>query len=320
LNTAVLFIVFNRPDLTRLVFKAIRQAAPTRLYVSADGPRQGTKGEKQICDQVRAIATNVDWDCELKTIFRVENLGCRQSCVSAIDWFFENEEMGIILEDDILPDHSFFRFCEELLVKYQKDENIMHINGVNINDEICSSNYSYYYSNIPIIWGWATWKNTWMKYDVNIRGWKIKRYNNNIFKKFNNKYVKYIFSKKFDLVYENKIDTWDYQYNFMIWVNEGVCITPVNNLIANIGFDRNATHTVDPNSLGSNLVSNKIKFPLVIKTDRKVNMILDDHILDKHYRCNIFFILLYKLYDYLPVLIKLKKYLISKMNGDNRFL
>ena len=121
MNTPILFLVFNRPDTTKRVFEKIREALPPKLYVAADGPRDEREGEADKCEQVRHIATNVDWDCEVKTLFRDKNFGCKHAVSGAIDWFFDNEEMGVILEDDVLPNNFFFRFCEELLHKY-KDE------------------------------------------------------------------------------------------------------------------------------------------------------------------------------------------------------
>ena len=124
LDAPVLFLVFNRPDVTMRVFEAIRHARPRRLYVAADGPRAGISSETGKCEQTRQIATQVDWDCEVKTLFRSENLGCRVAVSSAIDWFFENEPEGIILEDDCLPHPTFFHFCQELLERYQHDQRI----------------------------------------------------------------------------------------------------------------------------------------------------------------------------------------------------
>ena len=128
-NTPILFLIFNRPDTTKVVFERIREIKPSRLYVAADAPRQGKDKEAELCRQSRSIIDSVDWPCEVKTLFREENLGCKKAISSAITWFFEQEEYGVILEDDCLPDLSFFRFCEELLIKYKDDERIGHIGG-----------------------------------------------------------------------------------------------------------------------------------------------------------------------------------------------
>jgi hypothetical protein len=159
LNTAVLFLVFNRLDTTKQVFEAIRQAEPPRLYVAADGARANKEGEADKAQAVRDyIMQNIDWEYEVKTLFQEENLGCKYAVSGAIDWFFENEEMGIILEDDCLPSQSFFWYCEELLKKYKDNTRVWHIGGTNteiISKDILSS---FYFSQLNNIWGWATWK------------------------------------------------------------------------------------------------------------------------------------------------------------------
>ena len=141
-KTAVLFLVFNRPDTTIKVFEKIREAKPSRLYVAADGPREGYSDEKKKVMKVRKIATNVDWPCEVKTLFRDKNLGCKKGVGTAIKWFFEHEEQGIILEDDCLPDPSFFRFCEELLEEYRHNTKIMLVSGQNLQFGQKRRNYS----------------------------------------------------------------------------------------------------------------------------------------------------------------------------------
>src|SRR4030042_6453503 len=147
LTTPVLFLIFNRPDTTEKVFDEIRKAKPKKLFVAADGPRQDKQGEKEKVGRARQIVIDgIDWDCEIKTLFRDKNLGCKVAVSSAINWFFENEEMGIILEDDCLPHQSFFRFCGELLEKYKDDERIMVISGENLLFGRKRTNYSYYFS------------------------------------------------------------------------------------------------------------------------------------------------------------------------------
>ena len=157
MTPAVLFIIFNRPETTQRVFDAIRLAKPTRLYIAADGPRENKTGEKELCEQARKIAQNVDWDCEVKTLFQKENLGCGKAVSHAISWFFENEDMGIILEDDCLPHQSFFKYCEELLEKYKNNDRIGIISGNNFQKKRKIGSFSYYFSDIVNIWGWATW-------------------------------------------------------------------------------------------------------------------------------------------------------------------
>src|SRR5262249_20722231 len=157
----VLFLIFNRPNTTARVMEAIRTAGPGRLYVAADGPRDGNADEAKRCAEVRRIATQVDWPCEVQTLFRERNLGCRQAVSSAITWFFEQEQEGIILEDDCLPSPSFFPYCAELLARFRNDERIMCITGCNFQQDMKGYPYSYYFSKYHHVWGWATWRRAW---------------------------------------------------------------------------------------------------------------------------------------------------------------
>ena len=165
----VLFLIFNRPETTIQVFSAIKKAQPNRLYIAADGPRPEYPDEVNHCKIARTIATNVDWDCEVKTLFRDQNLGCRLAVSQAIDWFFEQEPEGIILEDDCLPNQSFFWFCKELLEKYRNETRIMHIGGTNFQFGKNRTNYSYYFSRYAHIWGWASWRREWKYYDEKLK-------------------------------------------------------------------------------------------------------------------------------------------------------
>ena len=123
-------MVFNRPDTTKQVFETIRKARPAQLFVAADGPRENRPDEAEKCAEVRRIVDNgIDWDCKVHRLYRDKNLGCKIACSSAIDWFFEHVDEGIILEDDTLPHPTFFQFCEELLKRYRDDERIMLISG-----------------------------------------------------------------------------------------------------------------------------------------------------------------------------------------------
>lgn len=244
LITPVLFLIFNRPVTTQKVFNAIRQAKPRQLFVAADGPREDKEGEKKKCEQSREIIEQVDWDCEVKTLFRDKNLGCKIAVSSAIDWFFENVEEGIILEDDCLPSQSFFWFCQELLVYYRNDTRIMHIGGcphVVIDNK--RNNSSYYFSKYSHIWGWATWRRAWKYYDVNLSLWPKAKLSKRYFDMFHDKREAYFRKKIWDKTYNNFIDTWDYQWLFAVRSQSGLSILPIKNLINNIGFGEEATHT-----------------------------------------------------------------------------
>ncbi len=252
-STPILFLVFNRPDTTKQVFEAIRKAKPTKLFVAADGPRLDKEGENEKCEEVRKIATQIDWDCELTTLFREENFGCGKSVSEAITWFFEHVEEGIILEDDCLPAESFFNYCTELLHKYRNDEKIMHIGGSNFQNGIKRGGGDYYFSSIPHIWGWATWKRAWDKYDFTLNGY----YDNDCLEMLNNLYRKnHIINywiNIFNAMSKGMIDTWDYQWHYTLLENNGMSISPNINLVSNIGFGIDATHTIEKNKLVSDL-------------------------------------------------------------------
>ena len=260
LNTAVLFLVFNRLETTKQVFKAIRQAKPPRLYVASDGARPNKDGESEKVQAVRDyIMGNIDWECEVKTFFQNQNLGCKYAVSNAITWFFGNEEQGIILEDDCVPSQSFFWFCEELLDRYKDDLRVWHIGGTNPIDTQLISN-EYYFSEYNRIWGWASWKRAWSVYDVEISAWpsiKTMNYLNDILGE--KEALKY--EKIFDMVYEGKIDTWDYQW-FLFRLLNGKAVIPKVNLISNIGFGSEATHTVDIEHRLSKLLRGEIIFPI----------------------------------------------------------
>lgn len=249
LQTSVLFLVFNRPDTTKQVFEAIRQAQPPRLYVAADGPRANREGEAERAEQVRKIATSVDWPCEVKTLFRNENLGCKRAVSEGIDWFFENEEQGIILEDDCLPHPDFFIFCETLLNRYVTDERVWVVTGDNFQDGQRHGSGSYYFSRYNHVWGWASWRRAWTKRDMEIQFWpewkKSPEWKAWLPNKVENKY----WADIFDQMYRNEIDTWDYPWTASVWFHGGLTATPNVNLVSNIGFGADATHTTGNSSM-----------------------------------------------------------------------
>ena len=258
LKTPVLFLVFNRLDTTKKVFDAIKKAKPPRLYIGSDGPRERKEGEAEEVKAIREyVLSSIDWDCEVKTLFRDSNLGCGKAVSEAITWFFNHEEKGIILEDDCLPAYSFFRFCEELLEKFKDDERIMKIAGYNMFWYKIDFECDYYFSNFGFAWGWASWNRAWKLYDFEMKKWGRIR-NSAIIRK-------QPFFKERNIVFEDtynkKIDTWDYQWDFAFAINGGLSVIPRVNLIQNIGFRSDATHTKN-RDLTRELPYNEISFPL----------------------------------------------------------
>jgi hypothetical protein len=263
LSTAVLFLIFNRLDTTKQVFDTIKQAKPPRLYIAADGARDSRTGEQEICRTVKDyVMSNIDWQCEVKTLFREKNLGCKQAVSSAIDWFFENESMGIILEDDCLPVQSFFWFCEELLLKYRDDMRIWLISGDNFQHGIKRGDSDYYFSKYNHIWGWASWSSRWKYYDVEIKSFKQFEQKNLISNIIQNKKMQHYWLNQFKKTFMGEIDTWDYQWTYTIWINAGMSILPNINLVSNIGFNTDATHTIYENPQVANLHKAELTFPL----------------------------------------------------------
>jgi len=259
--TPILFIVFNRPEETRLVFERIKQIQPKYLYIAADGPRADRPNDKLLCAQTRKLVLDaIDWECEVRTMFRDENLGCGKAVSEGITWFFEHVEQGIILEDDCLPDLSFFSFCEEMLLYYSDNETIMHVGGNNSQFGKKRNVHSYYFSKYPHIWGWATWKRAWQKfhYEFSINTTKDIMQAMNYYS-FDQKEIEY-WSYHWEILNsENKIDTWDIQWTFSCWLNKGISIVPNVNMISNIGFSDEATHTNQLATILANTPTQEIK-------------------------------------------------------------
>lgn len=262
MKTPVAFFVFNRPETTVKVFEAIRLAKPKTLLIVADGPREGYSHEAKNCAEVRDIVRQIDWDCRVYNNYSDINLGCKKRVSSGLDWVFEQVEEAIILEDDCLPDPTFFRFCDENLHHYRTDTRIMSITGNNIIQDQYTDSSSYYFSRYNQIWGWATWRRAWCHYDINMKAWPTinqKGFLNNWFS--SNKAARF-WAKRFEVAYKNQIDTWDYAWTFTCWVQNGLSIIPNTNLVSNIGFGPGATHTNEIDSPLANRPVNSMKFPL----------------------------------------------------------
>lgn len=242
-NTPILFLIFNRPDTTQRVFDVLRRQQPKRLYVAGDGPRKHKPGEAELCRETREIIKQVDWDCEVHTLFREENLGCKLAVSSAITWFFGQEEQGIILEDDCLPHPSFFPYCEELLERYKDDDRIGHISGNCYFPELLPSGQSYDFSALPHIWGWATWRRVWEQYDVDFPYWRNRTQRNRLFTSQRDR----IYFSSFlsdTLAGKHGINAWSPQYVFTLRLQSQLSIYPSVNMVTNIGLHvEDATHT-----------------------------------------------------------------------------
>ncbi|MDB5266924.1 MAG: hemolytic protein HlpA-like protein [Parcubacteria group bacterium] len=287
LSTPVLLIAFNRPETTQKIFNEIRKAGPKKLFLAVDGPRSTQPGEAEKVRTVRDIEKQVDWECEVHTLFREENLGCRLGVSGAITWFFENVDEGIILEDDCLPDPTFFRYCEELLGKHRDDERIMHIGGNNFQGG-SHMGASYYFSIYPHIWGWATWKRAWKHYDVRMASYPAFKESGQLEEILPNREARTYWLEIFDRYYEGRgKDTWDYQWVYAIWSHRGFSITPKENLVINIGVGRDATHTRDPDAFLSRLTLGAVPSPLVQPTTTALDEAADARTFSRFFQRNI---------------------------------
>jgi hypothetical protein len=256
-------MVFNRPDVTAQVFQEIRKARPKHLFVAADGPRAHVEGESERCRQVREIFNNIDWDCNLRTRFLEQNQGCGKAVSGAITWYFDHVEKGIILEDDCLPDPTFFSFCQTMLDRYQDDPRIMLVSGCNFQNGKQRGDGSYYFSKLAHIWGWATWRRVWKAYDFRMSTYPEYARTNAIRHFHGDPAVQAHFTKIFEMMHGKPIDTWDYQLFFKIVEQQGLCINPNVNLVTNIGFGPEATHTFDSGSQNANIPRSSLPAELV---------------------------------------------------------
>ena len=263
MNTAIAFIVYKRPDTTKRVFETIRQARPSRLYLIADGPK--TPDLEARCREVRQIVENgIDWDCELRPVYSDKNLGLAKRVQTGLDEVFSHEKAAIILEDDTLPNDSFFRFCEELLELYKHDEKVGHISGCNLHPEAFHANSTYCFSSIINIWGWATWRRSWKDYDLKMSKWvdqnKDELLSNWCITKNHKKHTK----EMFDLHCNNENPwSWDFQWNFSCWAKGSLSIIPCVNLVSNLGIRPDASNT-----------KALIKIPLFPKKTSSINKII----------------------------------------------
>tara|TARA_B100000795_G_scaffold178503_1_gene134972 strand:+ start:7746 stop:8744 length:999 start_codon:yes stop_codon:yes gene_type:complete len=232
----VLFLVFNRPALTQKVFNVIQKVKPKKLFIAADGPRDGNYDDINNCKKVREISNQVDWECEVTTLYRERNLGCRVAITSAINWFFESVDEGIILEDDCLPSESFFSFSQELLEKYRLDDRVMQINGNFHLDGLKFFSESYYFSKLNSCWGWATWKKSWSHFDSKMDGYEDIKKHDGIKMYFENKAIASWMTSYLNEAIMPSCGIWSTQWAYAIMKNNGLCVNPTKNMVNNIGF------------------------------------------------------------------------------------
>ncbi len=243
LETPVTFLIFNRPDVTERVFASIAEARPQTLLVVCDGPREDREGEAELVEATRAIIDRVDWPCQVLKNYSDLNLGCGRRIASGLDWVFQNVETSIILEDDCLPHSDFFPYCETLLRTYENEPRIGCIGGNNFQDGQASRQHSYYFSKYFHCWGWATWRRAWRDYDFTMRSWPAFRDRGGLRELCDTPEENWYWTRVFDRQYQGLCDTWDYQWTYCCWSQSRLSIVPSVNLVSNIGFGADATHT-----------------------------------------------------------------------------
>ena len=247
-NEPILIMAFNRPDHLQVLINRLREVKPTKIYAAIDGPREARSDERNKVDACQTLIASIDWDCEVKTQYQEENLGCGLGVSTAISWFFMHEERGIILEDDIIPDPSFFPYCSELLNRYELDERVFAISGCNFVPSEFQSHpdQAYRFSQVPHIWGWATWRRSWEQHQLDIAGWRKQLPINKLWARAGYSLPATAYwASTFELLARKEVDTWDGQLVLASMVSEQYTITSNVNLIENIGFGKDATHTLE---------------------------------------------------------------------------
>ncbi|MFC5413068.1 nucleotide-diphospho-sugar transferase [Larkinella bovis] len=266
LSVPILFVVFNKVEETKKVFNVIRSQKPLRLFIASDGPRLEKKGESEKCQHIRGwILDNIDWECEVKTLFRDFNAGCGRGPSDAITWFFQHVDEGIILEDDCLPNESFFRFCGELLNRYRDNEQVSIISGNNFQPiQPMPIQSDYYFSVFPSSNGWATWKRSWQGFDFYINNWPTINKKSLSGFLFTEKKYSMWWLNHFQWLYNNRPnDMWDFQFHYLCMVRKQLAVIPRVNLVKNIGYGPDATHSQDPNNYFANVPTHNLSFPLI---------------------------------------------------------
>ena len=260
----ILVIAFNRPDHLNQLLARLREVQPRNLFIAIDGPRRERPGDRERVQQCRDLLDSIDWDCNVETLIREENLGCGRGVSSAISWFFTHVEQGIILEDDIIPIPSFFEFCSTLLERYRNDDRVFAISGCNFvpPEALSHPDDPYRFSQVPHIWGWATWRRSWQRHQLDILGWQRDLPARTLWSRSGRSVSGAVYwASTFELLARKKVDTWDGQLVLAGMVANQWTATSNMNLIENIGFGDDATHTVENRE--ELQPTREIQFPLV---------------------------------------------------------
>lgn len=292
-KTAVLLLLFNRPKYTEKLIAEVQKYSPTRIYIHCDGPRKGNKRDKKKCIEVKKIINKmVDWKCKKKIIYQKKNLGLKEAVIHGIDFFFKNEKRGIILEDSMLPSRSFFLFCNKLLEKYENSNNVSLISGWNpISD--CKIKESYTFSELPKIWGWATWRRSWLLLDRKMKRWPKQKKNKWMKYKLKKPFFfRFYWEKIFQDTFSNKTNTWDYNLVYSNWLSNKISIVPKCNLVINQDIDAKEL-TTHKNNFIDKVKKINLTFPLIHPIKLAVNRDYDNIYYNKFYNFKLFFFNIY---------------------------
>ncbi|MEI8309174.1 MAG: glycosyltransferase family 2 protein [Verrucomicrobiota bacterium] len=253
MTTPVLFLGFNRPDLAARVLERLRGCGTRRLYVALDAPRPDKPEDVELCRSMKSLVDAVDWADEKIVLQREKNLGCGRAVSTAITWFFHHVDRGIILEDDCLPDPTFFSFCGEMLQRYAGDQRVGTVSGTGLIPDGLTPDKSHFFSKYVGIWGWATWRRWWATYDYNLSSLSAEEWTVIVRARSGNAVECRYWLHILDLMLEGKIDTWDFQVQFSAWKGNALHVTSSCNLVENLGFRGDATHTRDHSPLAERL-------------------------------------------------------------------
>lgn len=239
----VLLTIWRRPEATRRVLDRVREAQPGRLLIAGDGP--GADADRAtVMATRRLVEAGVDWDCDVETLYRDRNRGCRAAMSEALDWFFERVPEGIVLEDDCVPHRDFFGYCAELLDRYRDDDRVLHIGGDNSSHAAWGSDDSYRFVRWSKVWGWASWRRAWQQYDRDLHLWRARTRGGRARRVLPDRFDREVWVPRFErLRTEGRPDTWDYQWIATGLLHDGLAIVPRVNLVTNVGFGPEATHT-----------------------------------------------------------------------------
>jgi hypothetical protein len=268
LTTPVMLCIFKRLDTTKKVFDKVREAKPEKLYIVSDAARNNIEGEVEKVNEVRDyVEQHIDWDCEVNKNYAKTNMGCGNRMQSGISWVFEQEEQAIILEDDCEPDSSFFIYCQEMLEHYRDDDRILMVSGNNPIGNLYPTEHEYFFSHVPFLWGWASWRRSWNLFDYRLKSWKENKNNPLIRQALPTRNAYWYYTGEFESLSSGKYnDVWDYQFMYAGIINNMLCIVPAKSHVRNVGFSDGATHTNDiPQWLDCSMES--VVFPIKFRKD-----------------------------------------------------